>query len=178
VKPKPVAMDDRLGPGPDCCDHLSQPHAGLFEEPVCPAPETKETCVEGRHMSRRPASGSDGTASPVDTLNSAEYLRLLHLRICLPDGVPFDQQSNPLALPANTHNSVHNDSAAGGAVEDDVVNVYRGVADRTHIQDIAIPHQWIHARTSSAKAHSVSGSQELRGELLELPPFTRHRVAT
>jgi hypothetical protein len=55
VKAKPVAKADRLDPGAARCEHLPQPHAGLFQEPVGPAPETKETGVEGRHMSRCPA---------------------------------------------------------------------------------------------------------------------------
>jgi hypothetical protein len=123
-------------------------------------------------MSRRPACGNYGVASPVDTLNSAKYLGLLNLGVCSRSGVSFDQQDGLLLLPPDVHHPVDYDARTRGSIEDYVANVYLGAAGRPHIQGIAIPHHWIHARASSAKAKSVSALQEVDGQFLEVGPPT------
>jgi len=91
-------------------------------------------------MSRHPASGEDGAASPVDTLNSAKYLGLLNLGVCSRSGVSFDQQDGLLLLPPDVHDPVDNDPFMRRAVENHVANACGGLPDRPNIQDITVPH--------------------------------------
>jgi len=178
VKGKPVATGDRLGPGVARCDRLSQSHTGLFEVPIRPPPKTKETCLEGRHISRCPASGNDGAASPLNTHDPAQYLRLRHSRVWRSRGISLDQQDGLLTVCADAHGPMHNDPVVRRAVEDYVAKVNYRVLDRVHAKDIAVPHRGVHARTSGAKPNSYAVPEEVHEQPFEVRPLTQHGVVT
>jgi hypothetical protein len=156
----------------DTDKQTAEPSKCPMKSRVGSPPEREQAQSQRRAVSPQERRRRDSAPSPLDPDHSSEYLTPLHLGVCLSNGVPFDQQSNLVGSSANTHHSMYYDSVAGGAVEDYVVNAHRAVADRTHIQDIAITHERIHARTTGAEAHRAPGSQEFQREFLELMPLT------